>query len=831
MTFSAIDLYDKLVLRRPGRSLAVLLAVFAFFGYWAKDFRLDASADSLVLEHDDDLRYFREISSRYRTEEFLVLTYTPQGDLFSDEELARLKALSGDLEKLDRVSSVVSILDVPLFRSPPIAFKDITSRLHTLLSPDTDRDLAKKEFAESPVYRNLLVSPSLTSTALLVNFKRDDESAALFDRRVELREKKHNGMTLSPEEAAELSRLEAWYPQYKDRAKEERHQDIKAVRAVMDKYRSQARLFLGGVPMVVDDMISFVRKDLYVFGIGMVCFLVITLGIIFRRLRWIVLPVATCLASVAVMMGLLGLMGWDVTVVSSNFVSLQLIMTMEYSIYVVVRYREVVRQRPDMDHRAVLREVVRTVFIPVLFSCTTTIAGFWSLIVCDILPVVNFGWMMSLGLCVSMAVTFLMFPISILLLKKEDVPPEGPVGQFIPSFFARLTEDHGWAVLAVGAALAVATAVGISRLEVENSFIKYFKKSTEIYQGMKVIDEELGGTTPLDVIIKFDRPAVPASAAGPAAAPDDEFALMEGEPETDPSKYWFTVEKLADIEKVHDYLESLPECGKVLSLATVVKLVRQIKNDQPLDNLDLALVFNEFPEKFKKILIAPFVSQEHDEARVMVRMKDSLETLRRDAFLRQTRADLTDKLGLPPDRFRLTSVMVLYNNMLQSLYRSQIQTMGLAVLLLMAMFVILFRSLKISLIAIVPNLLSTMTVMGVMGLAGIPLDMMTITIVSIAMGIAVDNTIQYIYRFRWELPRDWDYRACLRRCHGSVGNAIFYSCLTIIVGFSILALSNFIPTILFGLLTALAMAITLAATLTLLPLLIVWLRPFGSKAP
>jgi predicted RND superfamily exporter protein len=824
-------LYDRSVLRRPGAALAVLLAAFACIGYWAKDFRLDASADSLVLEHDDDLRYFQDVGSRYKTEEFLVLTYSPQGDLFADAELDRLQNLRDELAGLDRVSSVLTILDVPLFRSPPIAFKDLTSRLRTLRSPDTDRAMARREFAESPVYRNLLTNPELTSTALLVNFERDAAASARYDRRIALREKRYLEAAMTAEETAELAGLEAWYRSHKDATKKARHLDIKSVRAVMDGYRAHARLFLGGVPMVVDDMITFVRRDIWVFGGGMLVFLLATLGVIFRRARWMALPVATCLVSVAVMTGLLGLARWDVTVVSSNFISLQLIMTMEYCIYVIVRYREVSRERPELDHIGVVRETVRTVFVPVLFSCATTIAGFWSLIVCDILPVVDFGWMMSIGLCVSLGVTFLLFPAAVLFLPRETDAPEKPAGRLIPDFFAGLAQDRRAWVVAAALALAAATAVGITRLEVENSFISYFKESTEIYQGLKVIDRELGGTTPLDVIVKFDPSGGPAAAApsgGEATmSPDDDFALMEGGPAEDPGKYWFTVDKIERVEKVHDYLESLPVSGKVLSLATVVKLVRQVKDDQPLDNLDLALVFNELPESFRKILVDPYVSKEHDEARVMVRMRDSLETLRRDAFLKQTKADLVEKLGLPPDGFRLTSFMVLYNNMLQSLYRSQIRTIGLAVLLLMLMFLALFRSFKVSVIAIVPNLLSTMTVMGVMGLAGIPLDMMTITIVSVAMGIAVDNTIQYIYRFRWELPKDGDYAACLRRCHGSVGNAIFYSCLTIILGFSILAFSNFIPTILFGLLTALAMAITLASTLTLLPLLIVWLKPFG----
>ncbi|MFH1725302.1 MAG: MMPL family transporter [Elusimicrobiota bacterium] len=827
-----IGLYDRIVLERPKAAILTLVAVFAFFGYWAKDFRLDASGESLVLEHDDDVRYFAAINDRYQGGDFIIITYSPPEDLFSKESLDRLGRLRDELRKLDRVSSVVTLLDVPLLKNPPGTLKELKDNIKTLESPDADMGLAVAEFRDSDLYRNLLVSPDLKATALLVNFRMDKGSTELLSRRSKLREKDYDG-SLTPAEREELEALEVEFRRDKDRRRAGWHEDIAAIRALIAGDRSGARLFLGGVPMIVDDIISFIKNDLKVFGLGMLCFLILTLGVIFKRKRWVVLPMLCCSLSVLTLMGILGLSTWDVTVVSSNFISLQLIFTMSLAIHIVVRYRELLRWTPDAPNRDIVRDAVRLTFVPCLYAILTTIAGFCSLVICDILPVVNFGWMMTMGLCVSMIVTFLLLPAGLMLMKKPPPASEKAFGLPLTSFFARLTERHGAAIVAASLAIAVVTAFGITRLEVENSFIDYFKKSTDIYKGMKFIDQELGGTTPLEVMIDFapEASAEPEPAPPPDEAFDedfDEFAEFEEKSAEDAEKYWFTTGKLEVVNKVHDYLDGLPATGKVMSLATLWKTTRDLNEGKPFDDFALAILFNQMPEEHKDILVNPYVSIEHDQARITARIKDSMRDLRRDPLIKKIRADLRGKLGLKEDQFRVTGLMVLYNNMLQSLFRSQIQTVGFTVLALMAMFMILFRSIKISLIAIFPNLLSSMIVLGVMGLARIPLDIMTITIVAISVGIAVDNTIHYLHRFRREITKDWDYLKAMHRCHGSIGNAMFYTSLSITIGFSILGFSNFIPTILFGLLAALAMAMALVAALSLLPKLIMFFKPFGT---
>ncbi len=821
--------FDRVVLQHPGVTILCIMAAAALLAVGAGGFRLDASADTLVLEHDEDLQYARVISSRYGQSDFLVLTYTPKGDLFSDEALGAMVRLRDELASLERVRSVVSILDVPLLENPPVSFKELDANLPTLTSPTVDRELARAELCNSPFVRNLLLSPDSRTAALLINLSDDDAYRDLAERRNELDRKQGSGL-LTSAERAELTLVNAQIRERRDLERRQSHQDILAIRAIMDKYRGGAELFLGGVSMIADDMITFIRNDLKIFGIGVVLFLILMLGVIFRQIRWICLAMLCCVLSVVCMIGLLGWLGWEVTVISSNFVSLQLIMTMSLAIHLIVRYQELLVANPDDSNRHLILETVQTKLTPSVYAFLTTIVGFASLVFCNILPVIMFGKMMIVGLCVSLIVTFLAFPVLLMLLPKR-LPPRGRAWSFpITSITARFIETHGPLALAVGVVALGLSVVGMSKLRVENCFIDYFKENTEIHQGMKVIDQQLGGTTPLDVIVEFEPP--PASPEKPATAGGDavfdQFDELD-KAESDP-KYWFTAEKMNRIKAVHAYLESLPETGKVLSLATLLNIAEKVNKGKPLDSLELALLYSEAPDDLKALLIKPFVSVEHNQVRFWARVRDSDKTLRRDELLRKIRQELPSSLGLDKENVRLSGLLVLYNNMLQSLFGSQILTFGMTVLVLMGTYLIEFRSLKIALIAIVPNALPIAIVLGVMGWLNTPLDMMTITIAAIGLGISDDFTIHYIHRFKDEFEKDHKYIPAMHRSHGSIGHAMFYTSITIIFGFSILALSNFIPTVYFGLLTCLAMTIAILDALTLLPELLMVVRPFGKEA-
>ena len=833
-----LNFYTRNILNRPIIVIIVLLGVFSYLGYNAKHFRIDASADSLILENDEDYKYYREVSKTYGSHSYMFVTYKPMGDLLSPETLSKLSLLRGELREIKRVSSVLTILDVPLLRNPPVPIKELISNIKNLEDPEVDLQLARTEIAGSPIYKELLVSTDMKMTALMVHFAEDAEYDRIVSRRGALRQKLRE-KTIIPAERVELEQLKRDYRECKIRMDKERHSDIVAVREIMDGYRQDAELFLGGISMITDDLITFVKKDLKVFGIGIVVFLIVALGVIFRKVCWVVLPILCCTLSVLAMIGILGIFGWEVTVISSNFISLQLIITMALTIHLIVRYRELQVDNPEWSQMELVKETVFSKFIPCLYTTLTTVAGFGSLLICDILPVITFGLMMSVGLVVSLVVTFFLFPAILCLIPKGKSGEDRQFCGGFTRFLANVTQNNAKAVFIITGLLIAMIAVGVSRLTVENSFIDYFRESTEIYQGLKVIDQNLGGTTPLDIIVSFQEADLEANdhslanddtgtESSEELEGDDEFDEFDEFEEVDNSdKYWFTADKMAKIMKVHDYLESLPEIGKVLSLGTMLKIAEEFTDGKPLDDFQLALLYTQLPDNFKNMALAPYISIPDNQARLTVRIKDSLEGLKRDDLLKQITSDMGNKLGLQEHQYQLAGMMVLYNNMLQSLFSSQILTIGFVVLALVVMFTLLFRSIKIALIAIIPNVISAVAVLGIMGLAGMPLDFITITIAAISIGIAVDDTIHYIHRFKEEYAVDRSYINSMHRCHGSIGNAMYYTSLTIIAGFSILVLSYFIPTILFGLLTGLAMFIALITALTLLPRLIIVFKPFG----
>ena len=829
MTSRTVQAYDTLVLHKPKLVLVVLLSILVFFGYHTKDFKLDASADSLLLEDDVDLKVFRKIHQRYPSRDLLVVTYTPDKDLFSDQALESLKQLREELKKVTSVETVFTILDAPLFKSSDVPITEMIDDVPSLEKPGVDRDKAKDELLNNPIYRELIVSADGRTTALLLGLVKDQQYNNLLQSRNELRAKKRNA-GLSVKETQTLERIIIEYDQAHEALSEQRHLDVARIRDIIKPYRQHGVLYLGGVPMITDDMITFVRNDLIIFGGGVLVFLIIVLTAIFRELRWIVLPLLSCFYTGLIMVGVLGLIGWKVTVISSNFLALMLIITISMNIHLIVRYRQLNRDHPGDDQLALVRTTMHKMVKPCLYTALTTIMGFSSLVVSEIKPVIDFGWMMSASLAVTFVTSFLLFPTLLMVMGKTGSKPTFDSDRFLlPAYLARLTETQGNKILVLALVLTIVSVAGITRLRVENSFINYFSDDTEIYQGLKLIDEKLGGTTPLEILIKFKDDS------GNLLKPEDLEGLTEEEIQMEREyaatlanspEYWFTPTKIKHIKEVHDYLDGLPEIGKVLSLASTVRVAEDYA-EKELDGMELAILYTKIPPKIRKSLIDPYVSIDDNEARILARVLDSKPDLRRKELLETVRRDLVKKLGFEEQDVTVSGLLVLYNNMLQSLFKSQIKTIGVVMLGIAIMFLVLFRSITLSIIGILPNLLGAGVVLGVMGGAGIPMDMMTITIAAITIGIAVDNGIHYIYRFREEYALTHNYVETLHVCHSNIGKAVFYTTMTIIFGFSILMFSNFIPTIYFGLLTAAAMFIALLAALTVLPKLILLWKPFG----
>jgi len=816
--------YRSVVLNHPVFTILLLLLVFAFFVSHAKDFKLDASADALLLENDEDLKIFRDLNDRYTTKDFLFVTFTPNQDLFSDSSLHIVASLRDELKQLELTDSVITLMDVPLLKQVEGSLSEVTSDYRTLASDDVDKVKAKAELISSPIFKELIISLDGNTTALQVNLKGDDTFRKLLYKRNALLLKQQEG-TIGSDERTQLQEVMRVFQAQKAEINKKDHQNILNIRAIMQKYEQFGSLHLGGVTMISDDMVSFIKKDLFVFGVGVFLFLVAMLSIIFRKARWVTLPLLSCIYAGVLMIGLLGFIGWNVTVISSNFISLMLIITMSMNIHLVVRYRQLRKDLPDLNQQDLVMEMAGKMVWPCLYTALTTIMAFSSLVVSGIKPVIDFGWMMTIGLTVTFTTTFLLFPALLVLMKKSEVEQDKEGSFQMMSVLSAFTVSHGNKILLLSVVLMIVSIVGVSKLEVENSFIDYFSKDTEIYRGLKLIDDKLGGTTSLDIILKFEEETEEV-VDGEVDGEEDDFDFDFGGGEyDDPADYWFTPDKVDEVKKIHDYLEGLPAVGKVLSLASIIRVGEDV-NQGEFDAFELAIVYKRMPGELKSSMIDPYISIQENEARINLRILDSLENLRRKEFLEQIHFDLTNKLGFSEDRIAISGLLVLYNNMLQSLFKSQILTLGVVMAGIALMLLVLFRSVSLAVIGIIPNILASGIILGLMGLLQIPLDMMTITIAAITIGIAVDNSIHYIYRFREEFARIQDYIETLHYCHANIGKAVFYNAITIIVGFSILVLSNFIPTIYFGLLTAFAMLVALLAALTLLPKLILLWKPF-----
>ena len=904
MSKRLLEIYENSILLRPVTSIAFVILIAIAMAFGLPNFKLDASADSLTLENDTALAYYRESLQKYGSSDFLVVTYTPYtGDLFDDKSLQTLDKMHKELEKVDGVASVLSMMNVPLLYSPKITVSQLKDPPRTLSLPNIDRDMVRKEFLESPIYKNLILSKDGQTTAILATMKLDNKYLSLVNARDTLRIKRDTD-GLTSKETIELEDVSKKFLDYRTlRAAEERER-VADIRERMSKFKGDAQVFLGGPSMITADMVDFIKSDLKIFGAGILLFIIATLAVIFRQLRWVVLPLITCVLAVEIILGYLSWIDWRLTVISSNFVSLLLIITLALTIHLIVRYRELLRDGPDRSQLDLVRDTVRHMILPCVYTVLTTVVAFVSLVVSDIRPVIDFGWMMTMGIILALFLAFIIIPAGMMILGKAKNTDSGDNSASFTLRFSNFTEKFGGVVLSLALIAGIASAWGISQLQVENRFIDYFRSHTEIHQGLALIDEKLGGTTPLEIILNappaeddgslgFDEIMATSGDSSTSAADDpygdpfggayensgeediskdkeayDPFAGMyedeenapvsENEEAYDPfagmyedeefsestdsfadsdiigvtqvdvveDSYWLTSAGIEDIRKIHLYLESLPEIGKVDSLVTVTDVASDLSGHK-LNDLELAFMSLMLSQENKELLLDPYIDEKNNQTRITMRVNETQGELNRQELLERIRSYAINDAGFTEEQVNFTGILVLYNNMLQSLFHSQIMTMGTVFLGIMTMFMILFRSISISLIAITPNFLAAGVVLGGMGIAGIPLDMMTITIAAITVGIGVDHAIHYITRFKREFEVDRDYVASMHRAHASIGRALFYTAITIIMGFSILALSNFIPSVYFGLLTALAMLAALLGSMTLLPKLILIFKPLG----
>ena len=802
----------KFIIAKNKLVISLVLVLSVVFGYLSTKLSIDASAETLLLEHDPDLKAYRQIAQRYDSPGLLVVAFTPKDDLFSPKNLELIKNLSDELAKNDMVSSVISILNVPLLNSVKGGVTGILDHTPTLSDKDINISKAKLEFAKSPIYSGNLISKDLKTTAIALNLKQDEKFNELLNERNLLSQKESNG-TITQAEKEKFKALVTEFKAYRDELRKSDHSNLEKVKATIAKFNANDELFLGGANMIADDMIGFIKSDLLVYGLSVLALLSFSLWLFFRQIRWIVLPMFICAVSAIFTTGIFGMFGWEVTVISSNYIALQLIITISTVIHLVVSYREFYARHPKYSQNQLIYLTLRDKFSPSFWAIFTTVIGFSSLMSADIKPVIMLGIMMSAGISVSLVLTFLLFGAINANLKKL-----APVRTFENSFkftkyCANLALNSRKIIYAVCVLVVCFGVYGISKIKVENSFIGYFKESTQIRQGMQVIDTKLGGTIPVDVIVKF-KESEPKQESGEEK---DDFE-SEFENDAKSAKYWFNSYHTRVAEKIHDYLKEQNFVGNVSSLATLIKAIKELNNGVSDDFL-LAAMYEKLPLEYKNILLSPYVSVENDELRFSLRIVDSDPKLRRNLFLKELREGLLELTKNDNVSIEVAGMMVLYNNMLQNLLSSQVDTFGLTVAILFVIFCFVFRSIKLATIAIVSNLIPLCTLFGVMGFFGIPLDVMSITIAAISIGIGVDDIIHYIHRFKEEMLTK-DVFESIKAAHASIGYAMYYTSFTIFLGFSVMITSNFIPTIYFGLLTDLVMVFMLLGALIILPSLI-----------
>jgi len=790
------NLYQNTVLKNPKSIFLLLIITLLSFGYFTKDFKLDASSETLLIEGDPDLEYLREVTERYGSKEYLVLTYSPNEGMVSESSINNLLSLKYKIQSLDWVHSVITLLDIPLLSNSEAPLQERLESFKTLKDENVDKERGFKEILNSPVFRNFVISEDGNTSGIIVYIKKN---------------------VLENIEDKTQKEIE----NYKDALKKKNHENILQIRGVIKSYNDVGKIYLGGIPMITDDMMSFIKSDIIVFGLGVLLFIIATLWFVFRKLIWIIIPISSCFFSVLIMTGLLGLLGWKVTVISSNFIALMLILTMAMNIHMSTRFLQLRNDYPNSTNFEIISMTTSKMFWPIIYTVLTTVCAFLSLVFSGIKPIIDFGWMMTFGLITSFIITFSLLPTLLSFVSNNSVKIKEDSDSKITSFFGKISINNKKTIFTLTGLVIVLSVIGISRLEVENSFINYFNKNTEIYKGMKLIDEKLGGTTPLEVILKFPDKEKNISSE------DDEFEDWEEDENQNNEKYWFTKDKVDRIQAIHNYLDELPPVGKVLSFSSIIQVATQLNNDKPLGTLEMGVLYSKIPESIKKDIIDPYISIKDNEARISLRIIDSQDGLRRNDLIKKINYDLKNKFKLNEEEFKLAGVLILFNNLLQSLFKSQILTLGLVMVGIFAMFIILFRNIKLSLIGVVPNFIAAFFILGIIGLLGIPLDMMTITIAAITIGIAVDNSIHYIYRFKEEFLKHKDYEKTLKICHSTVGVAILNTSITIVFGFSILVFSKFIPTIYFGVFTGIAMLLAMISVLTLLPSLILISKPFG----
>lgn len=798
----------KTILKYPKQILFCCILFFFISLFYAIKLPIDASSESLILENDKDFKIYEEILQDYQTKDFLILAFIPKdGNVFSNHSLQILQKITQDIKKIPQVQDTLSILNAPLLKSTPnLELQEILKINPTLLSKQTDKNLAKTEILNHPFYTQNIISKNAKTAGILIYLKED----------IKLKELTQLKNTANTQE--EKQNIQNLIHTHKQNSQIHNAQTIQALKSLKEQYITEGKVYLGGIMLIASDMIDYVKSDLITYGTALSIILALMLWIFFRHIYFVALSFCVCLFSLVVSSGIFSFFGYQITIVSSNYVSLLLIISVSLIVHLIVSYLEFYEKFPKASQKNLVYAVMLNKASPSFFAVLTTIIGFLSLVFSKILPIIHLGIIMSIGVSVALIFTFMLFGAILVILPKPQKVKDLPKWHHIFLLkCANLATNKPKLIYAISFLCIAFSIYGIMNLKVENSFVNYFKDDSEIKQGLLTIDQDLGGTIPLEIIINFqDKSSKDSSLIDFENEFEEEFNVLEQQ-----DSYWFDSQKLRIAEKIHTYLANKEYIGSILSLHSLSMLVGSL--GLGADDFTIAFLYKNSPQNLKNQLFTPYANIAKNQMRFVFRTFDSNPNLKRNLFIHEIQNDLTTLLQNESVTFKINGMMVLYNNLLQSLIASQVDTLSLVIGAIFLVFVLIFRSFKLSVIALLTNLIPLGAIFGFLGISGIPLDLMGITIAAICLGIGVDDVIHYIHRYKEEL-KSHSIKQAIIRSHSSIGNAMYYTTLIIVVGFCAMMTSNFIPTIYFGLLTTLVMLLMLAGSLILLPTFLITLK-------
>ena len=809
----ALAVFIRTILKNSILSLFILFIGLVGLSPGISNFQLDASSDSLVLENDPDLKTYREMGNLFSDSDFLIVTLRPNDGIFNIKSLQRISNIENEILAINGVNQVLSILDAPIVEQPKVSLSEIGDNIKYLLDENIDLQKAKQEILSNPIYRELIISKDGSTSAFQILLDKNEYYEDLIQQRYDL---------LDLDQPTILLEVNHKIDEENSRIQEKEKKIVSEIRSLIKKNGDFGILYLGGPAMIANDMIDFIKSDLSLFGLLVFIIFGFLLFLFFRDIKLSLIPLINAALVIYTTSSILGFADWKISVVSSNFIALLLILTISISVHIIERFIELKKENSE-NHLIV--ETFSQMFIPCFFAVLTTGIAFLSLISGDIKPVIEFGKMMAVGIVVVFMFTFTFVPLALNTLSFSSLRASPEIGS-LPIAIGKNIITHKTIILSISIFITFLFLIGISNLKVENKFIDYFKSNTEIYQGMSELDQKLGGTATLDIVIYE-----PDYSVENEEELSDEFDDLFDEDifdddESESSGFWWNTYNLKRLEEIHDYLDENENIGKVLSVSSGIKLARKINDNNELNDIELALLRSVLPDDIKDTVLNSYISDDDSIVRISTRVFESSESLNRDYLIKTIDSDLQQKFGISNDKFKITGLAVLYNNMLQSLFSSMLNSLLIVYIVIALMLLILFQSVKIMIAGLLPNILIGLAVLGTMGLLKIPLDIMTITVASISVGIAVDNTIHYLYKFRSEYKLKKDFDGALIKSHSTIGRAIFYTASTISLGFLIFSFSNFIPTIYFGIFTALAMSFAFLVSLTLLPILLEKMKVF-----